>query len=193
MFTFEAMKFLRAQYLFVFLMASSLVISCGSEEIVQQKNVYYPWESYLTKEIAYVTKGANRLQKSVILDGEKEEKTLSEVDWKKEWALFLEADLNKAAYQTAYDHFSEPGMIWYSLKPGENLSVKKFVLHIDAEERPVKVEIEVAQKNLLFETHKKLFMNFSEGHVETYYIEGSQQMTWTKPTEYKLMGVLLPK
>lgn len=76
MFTFEAMKFLRAQYLFVFLMASSLVISCGSEEIVQQKNVYYPWESYLTKEIAYVTKGANRLQKSVILDGEKRRKDI---------------------------------------------------------------------------------------------------------------------
>jgi hypothetical protein len=183
----------RTHILFGVLIFSSLLVGCGGEEVVQQKNVYYPWKSYLIKEIGFVTKGGNRLQKSVILDGEKEEKVLPEVDWKKEWALFLDADLNKAAYQSAYDHFSEPGMIWYSLKPGENLSVKKFVLHIDAEERPVKVEIEVAQKNLLFETHKKLFMNFSEGHVETYYIEGSQQMTWTNPTEYKLMGVLLPK
>ncbi len=183
----------RTRFLFALFLFASLLLGCGNDEIVQQKNTYYPWESYLTTEIAYVIKQGNRLQKSVILDGEKEEKMLPDVDWKKEWALFLEADLNKAAYQTAYDHFSEPGMIWYSLKPGENLSVKKFVLHVDAEERPVKVEIEVEQKNLLFETHKKLFMNFSEGHVETYYIEGSQQMTWTKPTEYKLMGVLLPK
>jgi len=193
MFTFDPMIVGRTHFLFALLLFSSLLLGCGSDEIVQQKNTYYPWESYLTTEIAYVIKHGNRLQKSVILDGEKEEKVLPDVDWKKEWALFLEADLNKAAYQTAYDHFSEPGMIWYSLKPGENLSVKKFVLHLDAEERPVKVEIEVEQKNLLFETHKKLFMNFSEGHVETYYIEGSQQMTWTKPTEYKLMGVLLPK
>ena len=193
MFTFAHMIVVPTRFLFALLLFSSLLLGCGSDEIVQQKNTYYPWESYLTTEIAYVIKQGNRLQKSVILDGEKEEKVLPDVDWKKEWALFLEADLNKAAYQTAYDHFSEPGMIWYSLKPGENLSVKKFVLHLDAEERPVKVEIEVEQKNLLFETHKKLFMNFSEGHVETYYIEGSQQMTWANPTEYKLMGVLLPK
>ncbi|MEN9363801.1 MAG: hypothetical protein RI903_1110 [Bacteroidota bacterium] len=193
MFTFDPMIVGCIRFLFALLLFSSLLLGCGSDEIVQQKNTYYSWESYLNTEIAYVIKQGNRLQKSVILDGEKEEKVLLDVDWKKEWALFLEADLNKAAYQSAYDHFSEPGMIWYSLKPGENLSVKKFVLHLDAEERPVKVEIEVEQKNLLFETHKKLFMNFSEGHVETYYIEGSQQMTWTKPTEYKLMGVLLPK
>jgi hypothetical protein len=180
-------------YGFSFLILSCMLWACGNDEIVQQKNNYYPWESFLSKEIAYITNGQHRLQKSVILDGEKEDKVLTNVDWKKEWALFLEADLNKPAYQSAYDHFTEPGMIWYSLKPGENLSVKKFVLHIDAEERPTKVEIEVSQKNLLFETHKKLFMNFAEGHVETYYIEGSQQMTWTNPTEYKLMGVLLPK
>jgi hypothetical protein len=193
MFTFDPMIVVRTRFLFALFVFSSLLLGCGGDEIVQQKNTYYPWESYLTSEIAYVITHGNRLQKSVFLDGEKEEKVLPDVDWKKEWALFLEADLNKAAYQTAYDHFSEPGMIWYSLKPGENLSVKKFVLHLDVEERPVKVEIEVEQKNLLFETHKKLFMNFSEGHVETYYIEGSQQLTWTNPTEYKLMGVLLPK
>jgi hypothetical protein len=193
MFTFVSMNVAPLRLFFCLLIFAALLFGCGTEEVVKQKNVYYSWESYLTAEIAQVTKGQHRLQKTVILDGEKEDLILKEVDWKKEWALFLEADLNKQAYQTAYDHFSEPGMIWYSLKPGENLPVKKFVLHIDAEERPVKVEIEVGQKNLLFETQKKLFMNFSEGHVETYYMEGSQQMTWTKPTHYKLMGVLLPK
>ena len=150
MFTFRPMNVAPLRLVFYLLIFANLLFGCGTEEVVKQKNAYYSWEDYLTAEIAQVTKGQHRLQKTVILNGKKEDLILKEVDWEKEWALFKEADLNKQAYQTAYDHFSEPGMIWYSLKPGENLPVKKFVLHIDAEERPVKAEIEVGQKNLLF-------------------------------------------
>jgi uncharacterized protein (DUF779 family) len=64
---------------------------------------------------------------------------------------------------------------------------------LDALDRPAKVEIEIEEKNFLFETHKKLNMNFVDGRVQTYSIDGSQQMRWMSPTHYQLMGVLLPK
>ena len=57
---------------FCLLIFAALLFGCGTEEVMKQKNVYYSWESYLTAEIAQVTKGKHRLQKSVILDGEKE-------------------------------------------------------------------------------------------------------------------------
>lgn len=115
------------------------------------------------------------------------------VDWEKEWSLFLEVDLNKPAYEKRYDNLSDKGFYWYSLKQGEHLAVKKLVIQVDSEDRPAKVEIEISQKNFLFETRKKLFMNFVEGKVQTYYIEGMQKLAWGNPTKFKLMGVLLPK
>jgi hypothetical protein len=55
------------------------------------------------------------------------------------------------------------------------------------------VEIIIEEKNFLFETQKKLHMNFADGKVQTYSIDGTQQMRWLSPTHYQLMGVLLTK
>lgn len=159
----------------------------------KQKEVYYAWKPYLNARIQTYMANEPRVHKTVILNGKKEVKVLKNLDWAKEWSLFLEADLNRPAYEKSYDNLSEPGFYWYSLKQGENLPVKKLVIQVDSEDRPVKVEIEISQKNFLFETKKKLFMNFTGGKVQTYYIEGMQKLAWGSPTEFKLMGVLLSK
>ena len=157
------------------------------------KPVFYPWEKYLTAQIDSLSKHPQSVHKTILLDGKKEEKQLSTIDWKQEWAMFLHADLNTPAAASAYDNLSEDGFVWYSLKANENLAVKKLYIQLDALDRPAKVEIVIDEKNFLFETHKKLHMNFTDGHVQTYSIEGSQQMRWMSPTHYQLMGVLLPK
>jgi len=170
-----------------------MLLACGSSEKSIQKNTYFAWSAFLKQEINGYAKSNQRVHKTVILDGEKEVKMVSNLDWEKEFALYLDADLNKPAYEKSYDNLSEPGFYWYSLKKDENLPVKKMIVHLDGEELPTKVEIEITQKNFLFETRKKLFMNFSEGHIQTYYIEGMQQFLLAKPTSYKILGVLIAK
>jgi hypothetical protein len=71
--------------------------------------------------------------------------------------------------------------------------VKKLYIQLDALDRPAKVEIIIEEKNFLFETQKKLHMNFADGKVQTYSIDGTQKMRWLSPTHYQLMGVLLTK
>lgn len=176
---------------FVFVLA--ILLSCSSAEESMQKNTYFAWSSYLKQQITFFTHSNQRVHKTAVLDGKKEVKVVSNLDWEKEFALYLEADLNKPAYEKSYDNLSEPGFYWYSLKKDENLPVKKMIIHLDAEERPSKVEIEISQKNFLFETRKKLFMNFSEGKIQTYYIEGMQQFFLADPTTYKILGVLIAK
>jgi hypothetical protein len=167
----------------------------GCTPAVQEnaKPVFYPWEKYLTAQIDSLNKHPQAVQKTILLDGKKEEKQLATIDWKQEWAMFLHADLNKPAAASSYDNLSEDGFVWYSLKSNENLAVKKLYIQLDALDRPAKVEIEIEEKNFLFETHKKLNMNFVDGRVQTYSIDGSQKMRWMSPTHYQLMGVLLPK
>lgn len=179
--------------IYFFLLASFLFVACKPSVEESAKPVFYPWEKYLTAQIDSLAKHPEAVHKTILLDGKKEEKRLKEMDWKQEWAMFLHADLNKPAAATSYDNLSEDGFVWYSLKANESLPVKKLYIQLDALDRPAKVEIEIDEKNFLFETHKKLHMNFADGRVQTYSIEGSQQMRWMSPTHYALMGVLLPK
>jgi hypothetical protein len=179
--------------IYFFLLASFLFVACKPSVEESAKPVFYPWEKYLTAQIDSLAKHPEAVHKTILLDGKKEEKRLKEMDWKQEWAMFLHADLNKPAAATSYDNLSEDGFVWYSLKANESLPVKKLYIQLDALDRPAKVEIEIEEKNFLFETHKKLHMNFADGRVQTYSIEGSQQMRWMSPTHYALMGVLLPK
>lgn len=179
--------------IYFFLLASYLLVACKPTVEESVKPVFYPWEKYLTAQIDSLAKHPEAVHKTILLAGKKEEKQLKEMDWKQEWAMFLHADLNKPAAATSYDNLSEDGFVWYSLKANESLPVKKLYIQLDALDRPAKVEIEIDEKNFLFETHKKLHMNFTDGRVQTYSIEGSQQMRWMPPTHYSLMGVLLPK
>lgn len=178
---------------FLCLLTGFLFISCSEAVKTSPKNTYFAWADLLNSHIKSFEVKKPKVHKTVFLDGVKEVKVVSDIDWSKEWALFLEADLNKPAFEKSYDNLSEPDLIWYSLKLGESLPVKKFMVHLDDLNRPTRVEIEVSQKNFLFETNKNMHMTFSDGYVQTYYIEGSQKLRWGKPTHYKLLGVLLSK
>lgn len=167
--------------------------ACTKEKAPAQRQLYFPIATYLQLEISQMKKHPTRVHKTMILDGKKEVKILADLDWEKEWALFIESDLNKPAFDKSYDNLSEDGFYWYSLKIGENLPVKKLKIQLDALERPASIEIEMSQSNFLFDTQKKMHMNFVDGKVQTYSIEGTQQMRWATPTHYQLLGVLLPK
>ena len=168
-------------------------MACKPDKNESAQVNFYPWEKYLTSQIDSLAKHPHSVNKTILLDGQKEVKQLVNIDWKQEWAMFLHADLNKPAATSSYDNLSEEGIIWYSLKAGEKLAVKKLYIQMDAFDRPAKVEIIMEEKNFLFETKKKLHMNFAEGKVQTYSIDGTQQMRWMSPTHYQLLGVLLPK
>lgn len=170
-----------------------LLLACSGSENMLPKNNYFAWSAFLQQQIKGYAKTNPRVHKTVVLDGQKEIKIISNVDWVKEFALYLEADLNKPAFAMSYDNLSDRGFYWYSLKKEEDLPVKKMIIHLDAMERPSKVEIDISQKNFLFETRKKLFMNFSNGRIQTYYIEGMQKFFLAEPTNFKLLGVLITK
>ena len=177
----------------IFLGLTILHLACTPEVDKSSKIQFFPWANYLNTQIDSLNKHPVVVQKLINLDGKREQKNLSSIDWKQEWSMFLHADLNTPAAASSYENLSEDGLIYYSLKSGEDLPVKKLAIYLDALDRPEKVEIVIEEKNFLFESQKKLHMNFSGGKVQTYSIDGIQQMRWMSPTKFQLMGILLPK
>ena len=149
---------------------------------------FYDWK----KELNQLSSSPLSVKKSVTLDGTTEVIDSVQLDLKKEWALFEEADLNKPAYALSYKDESTPGLIKYTLKKGENLPVRSFKITLDSAGRPAQVDFEISSENLIYTTSKNLSMHLISGRVVSYTISGSQALRWfSSPTRYTVSGVVL--
>lgn len=173
------------------LMAS--LFSCSQEPPRTIKITFYNWKTFFQTELNRLNTQKPAIHKSIILNGKKEEKTLHDINFENELSLFLDADLNKPAFENSYDNLSENNLIWYSLKKDENLKVKMVQIQLDAQELPENVSIIIEEKNFLFTSEKKMHLNFHEGQLQTYSIEGTQKLAWLDPTSFKMLGVVLAK
>jgi hypothetical protein len=149
---------------------------------------FYDWK----KELNQLYSSPLSVKKTVILDSSTEVIDSVQVDLKKEWALFEEADLNKPAYALSYEDRSIPGTIQYVLKKGEDLPVRSFKIELDSLGRPSSVDFEISSENLIYSTSKTLTMRLSAGRVVSYTISGSQALRWlSTPTKYSVNGEVL--
>jgi hypothetical protein len=149
---------------------------------------FYDWK----KELNQLYSSPLSVKKTVILVGSTEVIDSVQVDLKKEWALFEEADLNKPAYALSYEDRSIPGTIQYVLKKGEDLPVRSFKIELDSLGRPSSVDFEISSENLIYSTSKKLSMQLFAGRVISYSISGSQALRWfSTPTKYSVNGEVL--
>lgn len=149
---------------------------------------FYDWK----KELNRLSSSPLSVKKTVILDGTIEVIDSIQVDLAKEWALFNEADLNKPAYANSYSDESASGLIRYTLKKGEDLPVRSFLVTLDSAGRPASVKFDISSKNLIYETSKKLSMHLVSGRVVSYTISGSQALRWfSSPTRYTVRGEVL--
>jgi hypothetical protein len=149
---------------------------------------FYDWK----KELNQLSSSPLLVKKTVILDGSTEVIDSVQVDLKKEWALFEEADLNKPAYALSYRDESTPGLVQYTLKKGEDLPVRSFKIELDSLGRPSTVAFEISSENLIYSTSKTLTMRLNAGRVVSYTISGSQALRWfSTPTRYSVSGVAL--
>jgi hypothetical protein len=168
-----------------FLLFFTLLACTSSPEPVTH---FYDWK----KELNQLSPSPLSVKKTVILDGITEVIDSVQVDLKKEWALFEEADLNKPAYALSYEDRSTPGIIHYVLKKDEDLPVRSFRIELDSLGRPSSVDFEISSENLIYNTSKKLSMHLLAGRVVSYSISGSQALRWfSTPTRYSVSGVAL--
>lgn len=162
------------------------MIACTSSP--EPTTHFYDWK----KELNRLSSSPLSVKKTVILDGTAEVIDSVQVDLKKEWSLFQEADLNKPAFALSYEDRSTAGVISYVLKKGEDLPVRSFKITLDAAGRPSSVDFVLSSENLIYATSKKLSMRINAGRVVSYTISGSQALRWfSSPTRYSVSGVVL--
>ncbi|RYU94024.1 hypothetical protein [Emticicia agri] len=111
-----------------------------------------------------------------------------EINWNKELELFLQADLNKQSYQSAYIVEVKDKKINYRLKEGEKIPVKQLIIEFDEKDLPKHVEAIMRTSNYLYESDKKLTADLINNQLRNYKIEGSQELFIGSKKSFSVVG-----
>lgn len=159
-----------------------LLFLCSScedrEELAGSEKYYYDLAGWLQSEMGHLSTTKPLVKKITMLAGETENLETNSVDWSKELALFMKADLNKPAYKNSYTtDRPDSTTVVYTLKPTENLTLQQLTVHYDdLGQLPVQIDGSFESVNKLYESKRSFRLNIAEGHLTAYHVHGYQKL-----------------
>ncbi|OAQ42183.1 hypothetical protein A5893_03440 [Pedobacter psychrophilus] len=135
---------------------SFLILGCtpGSKKDEARKIYYFDLKSYFQNLTDSLNDKQQIIQKTVSKNGVKEEKNIRITDWKNEFALFIDADINKSAWKDSYTKDSTTSKIAYRAKY-EDLKTRS--IHIILNNgKPKEIIIKTRVDNLLYHSEETL-------------------------------------
>jgi len=168
-------------YILLFVLA---LISCnqGKDSKIDSGNAYFDLQGYFEKEIARLQRLNPTVSKTVSVNGINESNNVKVADWKKELAIFANADINKASWQGSFTN-KKVGLADVYSSDSKKIPVKwVYVAKRDSEIQ--KIEIIIANKNILFQSNDTL----SYYPDSLYLIKKQQKIRLLKEKKYTISG-----
>jgi hypothetical protein len=169
--------------------------SCDpGEQQASGPNTYYDLKDFVNNQTVLLEKGKPLVQKTVISNGKREILETSEVNWKRELALFLQADLNKAAYGNSYKTIKSDSLHYeYVLKPGEKLPVQYLRVVLDkVGGSPAWISAQIVTKNRLYTSEKNIELRCAnyrgQWTIISYLSKGFQKLALMDAKVFEVDG-----
>jgi len=165
---------------FYFLLA--LTACQNSAKTTTEPNAHYDVEGFVQGQIQLLSQQQPTIQKTMVVGQDEEKRTTKAVDWKKEFELFLQADINKPAFRQSYATQRPDSLTYaYTIRTGEDLPVQFLKVILDKNSgQPALIEAKISSKNKLYESEKYLSMRSEEKagvwRVASYQIKGFQEL-----------------
>lgn len=175
------------------LFISIFLIGCAEADVQNSTKTYFDLAGFITQQITQLNNNQPLTHKSLLIEEKNETLNTTKIDWQKELELFLQADLNKQAYQLSYNEEKTPLMAIYTIKEGESLPIKTLKILFNEEKSPKHIEVFMQVKNYLYQSEKKLSMNLNGNQLESYHIEGWQELFIGSKKSFKIDGILVHK
>ncbi len=153
------------------------IFSCENKKDDFEKK-YFDLEGFLQKQILLIDHSG--VKKIWVLDSAYEIKNLKNLKWDKEFALFIQSDINKKAYLQSYSIVTTENSIAYNLKTNEDLPVKKMKVVFNEMKEVIGIEILRRVDNYLYSSNLSLNLTTSKGKIDTYSMENNQKIIFGK-------------
>lgn len=146
--------------------------------------IYFDVKGYFTQLADQLNQQNPTIHKTVSKNNNSESKSLKITHWKEEFALFINADINKAAWKDSYSKDSSASKIIYTTK-NPDLKTQKIVIDL-INGKPTHFFIETNVDNLLYHTTEHL-----EFYTDSLYkIKKSQKVILLGNNQYEIIGKL---
>ncbi len=162
--------------------------SCQNEQQQSTQKKYYDLANFINTQVKQLTDNQPVITKNLLIDGKSESIKTNKIDWAKELELFIQADLNKQAYQNSYEVNKTDSSVVYQLKIDEKLPVKSLKIDLDKSQSPTNIEAVFFTENYLYESNKTLKMSVLDGKMQNYSIKGSQELFIGDKKEFEVVG-----
>jgi hypothetical protein len=151
---------------------------------------YFDMVAFMKTVLANLETSKVKVRKVVAANGIKEIIDTKDADWKQELALFIETDINKAVLKDMYfvnknSKFSE----YTALE--SNAKVQRIKIKGTSVDKPEEIEIDLIDKNQLYQTSKKLTMKFNSGKPISYTISGEQKVIFKDALSYEMIAEMM--
>jgi hypothetical protein len=171
--------------------------SCQNPADTAGSASYFDLKGFISNQITELNKRKPLVSKEMVMSKNKDNKQTTDIDWAKELELFMQADLNKQAYQLSYDILHPtPATDLYLLKSGEKLPVKSLKVVIDETTKlPTLVEAQIKAENKLYDSEKFISLTCTrrpEGVwlIKTYEIHGFQQLALSEKKAFSVKATI---
>ncbi|MFN4083620.1 MAG: hypothetical protein ACK4K9_08320 [Bacteroidia bacterium] len=165
----------------VFLIIS---FSCNNGKPVTNNN--FDTKTYFENEIKQLLTQDFGLLKTLTYNNNKDETNLSNPDWYKELAPFLEIDLTKPAYTGRFNIEKNNNSLIYTAKD-KTTDIKKVTLNFNENGEVHAIEILISEINNLYNSHKRLFYQSKI----IFEIEGMQKVKLLEEAKYQVKGLIV--
>jgi len=142
--------------------------SCqSSTENSSNNGSYVSLIKFFEEEKIILTKKNNLIEKSIVKDGNKETKKMSNINWEKELEIFKDCDINKPAWRNLYHQEKEvldkKQLIRYT-SLDDKLTIKNIVIEYDSTNKISEIQINKSTKNNLYSSNEELIYNRKNGY-----------------------------
>ncbi len=148
----------------------------------QAPPVYYDVKGFVQNQIQLLNQQKPRVEKTMVVGNDEEKRSTKEVDWRKEFELFVQADINKPAYRQSYAIARPDSLTYeYTILTKEDLPVRYLKVVLDKPNgQPTLIEAKILAENKLYESEKNLLMHCAQKsgdwRVTSYQIKGFQEL-----------------
>jgi flagellar motor protein MotB len=149
---------------------------------------YFSLQQFFNDEAQRLQKNNTKLEKVITLNENEETKTISNIDWQKELALFKEADLNKPSWYDQYriDSTQQNQELHISYTAlNDKLRTKSVQLIFSNNNNyPHLIKIARNTNNLLYNLEEQYSYRSNEG----YHIKSHQKIMGLNPSTFEIKG-----
>lgn len=181
-----------------------LTTACSQEQEAAQagqparKPLYFDVKGFLDNQVTLLTQRKPTVEKQVMLrDGQVETTQVEQVDWAKELQIFYQADINKPALRGAYEAVETPVgdtvtiVQVYRRKPGIENAVDQLRVGKNDTQSGL-IEATLTQDNPLFFSRKVLALQYQNGLLKSYRVQGVQKLIMFDTLRYSATVTVLP-